>query len=103
MSAEPEEPSVERKDTAEGDQAAAFVHEPDAERLGRGAASPVQIPWPGWKAVVRRTFREAISDRVSLTAAGCAFWATLSLFPAITMADLSLRPRVRPGDRGAAA
>lgn len=34
---------------------------------------------------MRRTVREAISDRVSLTAAGCAFWATLSLFPSITM------------------
>lgn len=57
----------------------------DAERLGRYADTPADIPWPGWKAVIRRTAREAISDRVSLVSAGCAFWATLALFPAITM------------------
>ncbi len=34
---------------------------------------------------MRRTAREMISDRVSLVAAGCAFYATLALFPAITM------------------
>jgi len=52
--------------------------------LGRGAASPLHIPWRGWKQVIRRVFREAASDRVSLSASGCAFWATLSLFPAIS-------------------
>lgn len=58
---------------------------PDANRLGRRARSPVQIPWPGWKAVLRRTFNSMTSDRVSLAAAGCAFYATLALFPTITM------------------
>jgi len=58
---------------------------PGAERLGRLAHSPADIPWPGWKQVIRRTFNEMISDRISLVAAGCAFYATLALFPAITM------------------
>ena len=51
----------------------------------RMAASPVAIPWRGWRAAVGRAFREIISDSISLTAAGCAFYATLALFPAISM------------------
>jgi membrane protein len=35
--------------------------------------------------VIHRTYLEIISDRISLIAAGCAFYATLALFPAITM------------------
>ena len=58
---------------------------PDSEALGRLANSPVDIPWRGWKRVLRRTWREIISDRVALVAAGCAFYGTLALFPAITM------------------
>lgn len=53
--------------------------------LGRTARQPLHIPWRGWKQVLRRTLRDVISDRVSLIASGCAFWATLSLFPAISM------------------
>ena len=53
--------------------------------VGRLAIRPSQIPWAGWKQVFRRTGSEVISDRVSLAAAGCAFYAILALFPAITM------------------
>ena len=56
-----------------------------AQRLGRGARHPVQIPWAGWKRVLKRTANEVISDRVSLASAGCAFYAVLAMFPAITM------------------
>jgi membrane protein len=35
--------------------------------------------------VVGRTLRASTTDRVSLAAAGCAFYATLALFPAISM------------------
>ena len=52
---------------------------------GHCAETPAGIPWPGWKSVLRRTGREMLTDRVSLTAAGCAFYATLALFPAISM------------------
>ena len=58
---------------------------PDSRALGRMADSPVDIPWSGWKRVLRRTWREIISDRVALVAAGCAFYGTLALFPAISM------------------
>lgn len=52
---------------------------------GRRARHPLRIPWRGWGQVLRRTMRDMISDRASLSASGCAFWATLSLFPAISM------------------
>jgi membrane protein len=53
--------------------------------LGRHATRPGDMPWTGWRQVIRRTYLEIISDRISLVAAGCAFYATLALFPAITM------------------
>ncbi len=52
--------------------------------FGRRAESPADIPFRGWRQVIARTWREVSSDRVSLVAAGCAFWATLALFPAIS-------------------
>ena len=36
------------------------------------------------RAVVRGAFRASITDRMTLSAAGCAFYATLALFPAIS-------------------
>jgi membrane protein len=53
--------------------------------LGRLAETPASIPWRGWGAVLRRVLREAASDRISLVAAGCAFYAMLSLFPAMSL------------------
>ena len=46
-------------------------------------ASAVIAPL-GWQGVLRATLIASVSDRVSLTAAGCAFYATLALFPAIS-------------------
>ena len=62
-----------------------LLREPDAAQLGRLARSPAGIAWPGWRAVLRRTLIEMLTDRVALVAAGCAFYATLALFPAISM------------------
>ncbi len=67
---------------AEADRLAS---QPDAEALGRHAETPAGIPWPGWQAVLRRTALEMLTDRVALVAAGCAFYATLALFPAMSM------------------
>jgi membrane protein len=58
---------------------------PAAVALGRQARRPYEIPWKGWKRVLSRTGSEIITDRVSLVAAGCAFYATLALFPTISM------------------
>jgi membrane protein len=38
-----------------------------------------------WWTLVKDTLLASITDRVSLAAAGCAFYATLALFPAISM------------------
>ncbi|MDR3529351.1 MAG: YihY/virulence factor BrkB family protein [Rhodopila sp.] len=38
-----------------------------------------------WHRVLGETLRASTTDRVSLAAAGCAFYATLALFPAISM------------------
>jgi membrane protein len=38
-----------------------------------------------WGRLIGVTAQEVITDRVSLAAAGCAFYATLALFPAISM------------------
>ena len=70
---------------APGEGAEELARERDAHALGRHAESPSEIPWRGWKAVLRRTAIEMISDRAGLVAAGCAFYATLALFPAISM------------------
>jgi membrane protein len=58
---------------------------PAAIALGRQARWPHEIPWAGWKRVLHRTGVEIITDRVTLVAAGCAFYATLALFPTISM------------------
>jgi membrane protein len=39
----------------------------------------------GWFSVVKDTLRASTTDRISLAAAGCAFYAMLALFPAISM------------------
>ena len=69
--------------TSRGDLVVGVV--PRGLGVGRSARHPTAIPWRGWWAVLRRVAREARNDRISLIAAGCAFYATLSLFPAITM------------------
>lgn len=51
---------------------------------GTGAATPFHMPWGGWKLVFRQTISELGTSQISLAAAGCAFYATLSLFPAIS-------------------
>jgi membrane protein len=38
-----------------------------------------------WRQVLVGTAHAATTDRISMTAAGCAFYATLALFPAISM------------------
>jgi membrane protein len=47
--------------------------------------SRTRFAWHKCRTVVVGTLRESVSDRVSLAAAGCAYYATLALFPAISM------------------
>ena len=46
---------------------------------------PAGVSLSTWWRIMLRTMRELTTDRVSLVAAGCAFYATLALFPAMTM------------------
>jgi membrane protein len=50
---------------------------------GRQADQPQEIPPKGWKDIAKRTMKEVKQDQVPLLAAGVAFYALLSLFPAI--------------------
>jgi membrane protein len=58
---------------------------PQAARARLSDFWPKGVTWANWKRVIVRTGREVITDRVSLASAGCAFYATLALFPAISM------------------
>lgn len=50
---------------------------------GRDAETPVQIPATGWLDIAWRIKNRLASNRVSLVAAGVAFYALLALFPAL--------------------
>jgi membrane protein len=56
---------------------------------GVDADKPSQIPAKGWWQVSRRAWQEAKTDQVPLLAAGVAFFAFLSLFPAVVAAVLT--------------
>jgi membrane protein len=50
---------------------------------GREAQDPSQIPVPGWKDVLWRTWREFMRDNIPLVASGIAFAGVMALFPAL--------------------
>ena len=55
----------------------------EAER-GRHATAPWQIPWPGWKDILWRTYQQISDDRLLAVAAGVVFYGLLAIFPAVT-------------------
>ena len=50
---------------------------------GRKAATPVHIPWLGWKDILIRSYHSIENNRLLALAAGVAFYSLVSLFPAI--------------------
>jgi membrane protein len=50
---------------------------------GRLAATPSEIPAPGWKDILLRVWNNIGEDRVILVAAGVTFYSLLAIFPAI--------------------
>ena len=56
----------------------------EGDGRGRTADRPTEIPKRGWLDILKRTWEQMSSDNVSLLAAGCAFYALLSIFPALT-------------------
>ena len=64
---------------------------------GRDAASPAQIPRRGWKDILLRTKDQVGEDRLSMIAAGVAFYLFLAIFPAlaaaVSIAGLVIQPQ----------
>lgn len=50
---------------------------------GKSADKPSEVPARGWMQITRRAWKEASADQVPLLGAGVAFYAFLSLFPAM--------------------
>jgi len=61
-----------------GDQAL-----PPQENRGRSATSPHQIPLPGWKDILVRTWNEVSRNNIFLVAGGVTYAVLLALFPAL--------------------
>jgi membrane protein len=53
--------------------------------VGHHATKPGEIPAKGWWQVLKRVWNETTSDKMSMMAASCAFYAMLALFPAISV------------------
>ncbi|WP_087109722.1 YihY/virulence factor BrkB family protein [Halomonas citrativorans] len=58
-------------------------HESPQNHRGRRAKKPDEIPRRGWLDIVWRVLRAAKRDRLTMLAAGVAFYALLALFPTI--------------------
>jgi membrane protein len=60
---------------------------PDApsprELPGIHAAKPSQIPWGGWKQIVKRAWAENKADNMPIIGGGVAFFGFLSIFPGL--------------------
>jgi membrane protein len=56
---------------------------PARDERGRAADSPRDIPAPGWKDILLRLRTHVRDDNISLLSAGVAFYAMLSIFPAL--------------------
>lgn len=72
------------------------AHGEPAPVVEAGARSPSDIPAPRWRDAVRGAIRDAKRDRITITAAGVAFYWFLALFPLlfaaialVTILDLS--------------
>ena len=76
---------TEPASVAELPPAAPPVRSRDFLDRGRYAASPLQMPLSGWRDVLLRVKHEARRDNLSLIAAGMAFWALLSVAPALAL------------------
>ncbi len=69
--------------TERSEQATALNIKAEEPGRGREAETPNEIPAKGLRDVFWRVVREVIEDRVTLVAAGVAFYVLLSLFPAL--------------------
>jgi membrane protein len=56
---------------------------------GVTAQSPAQIPWAGWKQILKRSWAEHNADNMPIIAGGVAFFGFLAIFPAL-IASISI-------------
>src|ERR1700760_3531575 len=56
---------------------------PPQENRGRSATSPHQIPMPGWKDILVRSWREASENNIFLVAGGVTYAVLVALFPGL--------------------
>jgi membrane protein len=54
-----------------------------ADSRGREASTPREIPWRGWLDIARRVKDQIKRDRLSIIAAGVAFYGLLAIFPGL--------------------
>jgi membrane protein len=54
-----------------------------AELPGIHAEKPTQIPWRGWKQILKRAWAENKADNMPIIGGGVAFFGFLSIFPAL--------------------
>src|SRR5918998_3505200 len=63
---------------------------PSPEELpGVHAEKPTDIPWAGWKQILKRAWAEHKADNMPIIAGGVAFFGFLAIFPAL-IATISL-------------
>ncbi|SNR34492.1 YihY/virulence factor BrkB family protein [Blastococcus mobilis] len=55
----------------------------DRELPGLHAEKPTEIPWAGWKQIVKRSWAEHKADNMPIIAGGVAFFGFLAIFPAL--------------------
>jgi membrane protein len=81
------EPDPDREDVVGPGQTARskLARRGQTLELGHDAQTPAGIPPRGWWQVLKRVWGEATSDQVLMVAASCAFYATLALFPAMSV------------------
>src|SRR4051812_18079773 len=89
-----EEKAARRAAAKAAEEEAARRPEPDVDRPpedapseqtlpGVGAEKPTEIPWRGWKQIVKRAWAENKADNMPIIGGGVAFFAFLSIFPAL--------------------
>ena len=57
-----------------------------ADPYGRDATYPGAIPWPGWREILVRVYREFSNDRVLMVGAGTTFYLLLAVVPTLSAA-----------------
>ncbi|MGY1807523.1 YihY/virulence factor BrkB family protein [Blastococcus sp. SYSU D00669] len=92
-----EEKAARRAAAAAAEEERAARPRPDADRVppdvpsekelpGVTAEKPTQIPFKGWKQIVKRAWAENKADNMPIIAGGVAFFAFLAIFPALIAA-----------------